>query len=125
TLVDVFQAHDMGDHRIDLDLALHVHVHDLRHVRAALCAAERGAAPVASGHQLERTGGDFLAGFGHADDDAGAPTPVASLKRGAHDFGVAGGIEGVIRAAIGHPHDVGDHVLTAHAASVEEVGHAE
>jgi hypothetical protein len=55
--VDLFQPHDVGDHRVDLDLAVHVHVDDLGHVGAALGAAERGAAPVAPGDQLERAGG--------------------------------------------------------------------
>src|SRR5690606_12780216 len=56
--VDLFQAHDMGDHRIDLDLAGHVHVDDLGHVGAALGAAKSGAAPVATGDELERPGAD-------------------------------------------------------------------
>jgi hypothetical protein len=34
-LVDVRQWHGVGDHRIDLDLALHVPIDDFRHVRAA------------------------------------------------------------------------------------------
>ena len=32
-------------------------------------AAKGGAAPASPGHKLERTGGDFLAGPGDADDD--------------------------------------------------------
>lgn len=34
-LIDVFERHCVGDHRIDLDLALHVSVDDLRDVGAA------------------------------------------------------------------------------------------
>ena len=44
-LVDVGERHHVGDHRIDLDLAVHVPVDDLRHVGAAPGAAERGALP--------------------------------------------------------------------------------
>jgi hypothetical protein len=33
-LVDVLERHGVGDHRVDLDLAVHVPVDDLRHVRA-------------------------------------------------------------------------------------------
>src|SRR3546814_10668541 len=76
-LVDVFQPHDVGDHRVDLDLALHIHVDNLRHVGAALRAAERGAAPVAPGDEPERTRRNLLARHGDADDARGAPAAVA------------------------------------------------
>jgi hypothetical protein len=49
----------VGDHRVDLDLAVHVPVDDLRHVGAAARAAERGALPDPPGDQLERPGGDL------------------------------------------------------------------
>src|SRR3546814_4813155 len=52
-LVDLFQRQHMGDHRVDLDLAVHVPVDDLGYVGAALRPAERGAAPVAAGHRSE------------------------------------------------------------------------
>lgn len=123
--VDLFQTHDMRDHRVDLDLALHVHVDDLGHVGAAFGAAERGAAPVAPGHQLERPRRDLLARFGHADDDRGAPAAMAGLERGAHDVGIARRVEGIVRAAIGHLDDFRDDILAAHALGVEERGHAE
>ena len=44
-LVDIVERHGVGDHRIDLDLAVHVPIDDARHLGAALGAAERGAAP--------------------------------------------------------------------------------
>jgi hypothetical protein len=50
------------DHRIDLDLALHVPVDDFRHVGAAARAAEGRALPDAPGHQLEWAGRDLRAG---------------------------------------------------------------
>src|SRR5690606_6510482 len=87
--------------------------------------AERGAAPVAPGDQLERAGGDFLARLGHADDHARAPAAVAAFERGAHDLGVAGAIEGVVRAAVGQLDHLGADLVAAHAFGVEELGHAE
>jgi hypothetical protein len=105
-LVDLVEREHVGDHRVDLDLAVHVPVDDLRHVGAALGAAERRAAPVAAGDQLERPGGDLLAGFGDADDDAGAPAAVAAFERGAHHLGVAGAVEAVVGAAVGQLDDL-------------------
>src|SRR3546814_16807973 len=48
-LVDLFQRQHMGDHRVDLDLAVHVPVDDLGYVGAALRPAESRVAPVAPG----------------------------------------------------------------------------
>ena len=39
-LVDVFERHDVGDHRVDLDFAVHVPVDDGRDVGAAAGSAE-------------------------------------------------------------------------------------
>ena len=44
-VVDLLERQGVGDHRIDLDLAVHVPVDDLRHIGAAAGAAEGGAAP--------------------------------------------------------------------------------
>src|SRR5678815_4259426 len=54
-LVDVVERHRVRDQVIDVDLALHVPVDDLRYVGAAARAAERSALPDAARHQLERT----------------------------------------------------------------------
>src|SRR6266481_5097793 len=80
-LVDFLQLEDMGDHRIDLDLSVHVPVNDLRHIGAATRAAERGAFPHAAGHKLERPGRDFLSGFRHPDYHGDSPAAMARLKR--------------------------------------------
>src|SRR5919108_5006207 len=77
SLVDVRQRHGVGNHRIDLDLAVHVPIDDFRHVGAAARAAEGRAFPDAAGDQLERTGCDLRAGRGDADDDGLAPTAMA------------------------------------------------
>src|SRR6476660_4807997 len=99
-LVDFLQLEDMGDHRIDLDLSVHVPVNDLRHIGAATRAAERGAFPHAAGHKLERTGRDFLSGFGDADDDGNAPATMAAFQRLAHPGGFAGVVEHVVGALL-------------------------
>src|SRR5690606_836495 len=79
-LVNPLQRQGVGDHRIDLDLAVHVPVDDLRRVGAAARAAEGRALPDAARDQLERTGGDLLARLGHADDDALAPAAVTGFQ---------------------------------------------
>jgi hypothetical protein len=54
--------------RVDVDLAVHVPVDDLRHVGAAARAAEGAALPDAAGDELERPRADLLARAGDADD---------------------------------------------------------
>jgi hypothetical protein len=53
-LVDALERHDVGDQVVDVDLAVHVPVDDLRHVGAAARAAEGRALPDPAGDQLER-----------------------------------------------------------------------
>src|SRR5690606_23794393 len=108
--VDLLERHRVRDEIVDVDLAVHVPVHDPRHVGAAAGAAEGAAAPVAPGDELERARGDFLAGAGHADDDAGAPALVAALQRLAHDPDVADALEAVVDPAIRQCDDLGDDV---------------
>jgi hypothetical protein len=42
SLVDVGERHHVGDHRVDLDLAVHVPVDDFGHIGAAARATECG-----------------------------------------------------------------------------------
>src|SRR3712207_7695391 len=79
--VDLLERHGVGDQIVDVDLALHVPVDDPGHVRASARAAEGRALPDPAGDELERAGGDLLAGLGHADDDAIAPAPAAAFDR--------------------------------------------
>ena len=97
--VDVAERHGVGDHRIDLDLPVHIPVDDPRHIGAAPGAAEGGSFPDAAGDELERTGRDLLTRTGDADDDADTPAAVAGLQRLPHDGDVAGAVEGVVGAA--------------------------
>jgi hypothetical protein len=50
SLVDLLELEDMGDHRIDLDLSVHVPVDDFGNIGAAARTAERRALPDAAGH---------------------------------------------------------------------------
>src|ERR1700732_4755431 len=114
----------MGNHRVDLDLAIHVPVADFRQVGPASRAAERGALPDPAGNQLERPRSNLLAGFRHANHDRYAPAAVAGLERLAHHGRVAGAVEGVVRAAVGQ----GDQMLDDIAIDllgVDEMRHAE
>src|SRR5690606_23862210 len=73
-LVDVIEGHCVGDHWIDLDLAVHVPVDDLRHIGATARATECGAHPGPPGDELEGPCRDLLAGAGNPDDHRLAPT---------------------------------------------------
>src|SRR6267154_3828244 len=75
-LVDLLQFEDVRDHRIDLDLSVHVPVDDFRHVGTAARAAERRALPDPPGHQLERPGRYLLAGLRHPDHHRDAPATM-------------------------------------------------
>src|ERR1700749_282511 len=122
--VDLLQLEDVGDHRVDLDLAVHVPVDDFRHVGAAARTAERRALPDPPGDQLERPRRDFLAGFGNADHDRDAPTAMTGFQGLTHHGGVAGAVEGEVRTAIGQP-DQMLHDVAVDFLGVDEVGHAE
>src|SRR5690349_17159591 len=54
SLVDVLKLEDVSDHRIDLNLSVHVPVDDFRHVGAATRPAERRTLPDPAGNELER-----------------------------------------------------------------------
>src|SRR6266550_4415767 len=123
SLVDLFQLEDMGDHRIDLDLAVHVPVDDFRHVGTAARAAERCALPDPAGNELERPGGNLLSGFRHSDDHRHAPAAVARLQRLAHHGGITGAVEGVVSAAVGKRDQMLDDIAID-LGGVDEMRHA-
>src|SRR5687767_9965105 len=123
-IVDLLDRHLVRDQVIDPDLAVHVPVDDLRHVGAAARAAERGALPHASGHELEWTGLDLLAGAGDTDDDADAPAAVTALQRLPHQIDIADALEAVVRATVGDFDQLGDEIA-ADFLGIHEVRHAE
>ncbi|MNG95414.1 hypothetical protein D3C79_544500 [compost metagenome] len=98
----------MGDEGVQRDLALLRHLDVARQLAATTHATERRTAPDATGHQLERTGSDFLTGASHADDDRLTPTLVAALQGRAHQVDVADALEREVHTAIG---EVDDHFL--------------
>src|SRR2546429_819149 len=122
SLVDLLQLEDVCDHRIDFDLSVHVPVDDFRHIRAAARAAEGRSLPDAAGHQLERPGGDFLAGLRDPDNDRDAPAAMARFEGLPHHGGVAGAIEGVVGAAVREPDQMLDDVTDL--GRVDEMRHA-
>src|SRR3546814_19673490 len=50
---------------------------------------------------------------------------MAGFQCRAHHIGIAGRVEGVVGAAVGHLHDRRDRLFTAHALRIAEVGHPE
>src|SRR6201994_479138 len=123
-LVDLLKLQRVGDHRVDLNFSIQVPVNDLRYVGAAARAAERRALPDTAGDELERSRGDLLAGLCDTDDDRYAPAAVAGLERLAHHVGVAGAVEGEVRAAVGEGDEVLDDIAR-YLGWVDEIGHAE
>src|SRR5690606_29819861 len=109
-LVDVFELQRVRDQVVDVDLAVHVPVDDLRHVGPSACPAERRALPYASGHKLEGTGRDLLPCAGDTDDDADAPTLVAAFEGLAHRLDVADAFEAVIGTALGQVDQIGHEI---------------
>src|SRR5690606_28363251 len=121
--VDVFELEDMRDHRIDLDLAVHVPVDDLGQFSAPTYAAKGRALPRAACDQLERARRNLGPRRCHADDDALAPALVRRFQRGAHDTDVTGRVKGVITAALGQLNQMRDQIAFD-LIRVDEISHA-
>src|SRR5450631_666937 len=114
----------MRDEIVDVDLAVHVPIDDLRYIGAAACTAERGALPHAPCNQLKWTSRDLLAGARNTDDHRDSPAAMAALERLAHQIHIANTFEAVVGAAIGECHEV-SHQIAANFLRVDEVRHAE
>ena len=110
-LVDFLQREDVGDHRINLDLAVHIPVDDLGHVGPSLGAAKGRALPHAAGDELERAGADFPAGFRDADDDALAPALVATFKCLTHYLHITDALKTVINSTTRHINNMLNYIL--------------
>src|SRR5450631_1879383 len=109
-LVDVLERHLVRDEIIDVDLAIHIPIDDLRHLSAPAHAAECGPLPNTPGDQLERSGTDFLARSGDTDDHRHAPSAMRALQRLAHEIDVADALETVVGAAVGECDQVRDEI---------------
>src|SRR5690606_24797282 len=86
--VDALQWQGMRNQVINIELAFHIPVDNFWYVGTTACTTESRAFPFASGHQLERTGTDFLTGCSNADDEGLTPALVAAFQRLAHGGGV-------------------------------------
>lgn len=91
--VDVFQAHGMGDERVQRDLAGLRHFHVAWQFRPAAHATEGRTAPDAPGHQLEWTRGNFLAGAGQEISTRPFQLVTGRVWRGSAFGGVRGRTE--------------------------------
>src|SRR4051812_27929921 len=123
-LIDFGERQQVRDEIVDVYLAVHVPVDDLRDVGTAPRAAECGALPDAPGHELEGARLDLLAQARHADDDGDAPAAMAALEGLPHHFHAADALEAVVGAAAGKLDEVGDEIAL-HEFRVHEVRHAE
>src|SRR5690606_22258927 len=110
-VVDTIERQGVRDQVVDVDLAIHVPVDDLRDVAAAPGAAEGGALPHAPGDELEGARADLLPAARDADDHRHAPAAMAALERLAHHLDVADALEAVVGAAAGELDDFLDDVL--------------
>src|SRR5690625_3522902 len=106
--VDLLQPHGVGNKGLQFDLALHGIFHHARQLAAALHATKSGTLPGPPGDQLERTGGNFLPGTGHADDHRLTPATESTLQRCPHHLDVADAFKGVIHSPASH---LDDHFL--------------
>src|SRR5690348_5580042 len=105
-LVDLPERQFVGDQIVDIDLPFHVPVDDLRDIGAAARSAKGGSFPDPAGDQLKGAGRNFLTCPCDPDDDADAPTAVATFERLAHDIDIADALEAVIGAAFGQVHKI-------------------
>ena len=79
--VDLVERERVRDERIDVDVSREVALDQLRHLLAALDAAERRAADAPAGDQQPRHDVERLTLAGHAGDRAQAPPHARRLRR--------------------------------------------
>src|ERR1700693_4310759 len=123
-VVDFFQRHRVGDQVVNVDLAVHVPVHDLGNSGAPAYASESRTLPNSSRDQLEWPSANLLAGSGNADDHRDAPAAMAAFERLTHEVDAADAFEAVIRAATGQIDQI-RHQVSLDFLRIDEVRHAE
>src|SRR5262249_49758079 len=96
--VDVVERQLVRDEGVDVDLAREIAVDELRHLVAALDAAERGAGDAPAGDQETRHDLERLALAGDAADSCEPPAHTRRLDRLPHHLHVAGRLERVVGA---------------------------
>ena len=89
SLVDFIKRQRVGNHRVDIDLAIHIPIDNFRHIGSATRTTKSGATPASSSHQLERAGAYFLTRTRNADDDRFTPSFMRTFKRLTHNFDIA------------------------------------
>jgi hypothetical protein len=102
---------NVRDEVIDGQLSAQVLLDKFGDLRSALVPAEGGPLPHASRHELEGPGRDLVARRGDANHAAHAPPAMGALKGGAHHLDIAGAIERVVGAPLGHLDNVLLHRL--------------
>src|ERR1700722_5994614 len=123
-VVDFFQRHRVGDQVVNVDLAVHVPVHDLGNFGAPAYASESRTLPYSSRDQLEWPSADLLARTGNADDHRDAPAAMTALERLTHEVDVADAFEAVVCAAAGQIDQI-RHQVSLDFLRIDEVCHAE
>ena len=89
SLIDFIKRQRVGDHRVDIDLAIHIPIDNLWHISSATRPSKGGATPASSSYQLERTGADFLTRTGNANNDRFTPSFMRTFKRLTHNLDIA------------------------------------
>src|ERR1035441_2727035 len=123
-IIDLFERHLVRNQVVDIDLAVHVPVHDLRHIGAPAGSAECRALPHPPGDELKGPGLDDLSGAGDADDHRYAPAAMAAFERLTHDVDIADAFEAVVRSSVREAVEM-SHEILANILRIDEMRHAE
>ena len=101
----------MGNQVINIDLALHIPVNNLRYIGATTGATKGSTAPRAACYQLERSGSNLFPSPCYAHNATFTPAFVASFKRLTHHIYIANTFKAVIHATASHINNMVHHIL--------------
>ena len=113
----------MGDHRVNLNLAIHIPVYNFRDIRAPSCPAKGRAAPGTTGHQLKGAGADLFASPRHTDNNGFAPAFMGAFQCDTHHICIADTFKAVICPAAGQLNQMGGQIAR-YFRWIDKVGHA-